>query len=451
MWFQLESSNFSSNFKIATFVCRFLSRKERTMAPRLEDKLVNLAKAFSLVDKKASTLKEAACLTGYSYWHLTRLYKRYKESGLKSLFKRKRETRPRKLEAKDIKLLNNYYVDLDRPQISLLMHFLYQDYPSFPKVSCEWVRRVLIREKVYSAGPRKKVFRQRFEAPSPGVLVQGDTSWEKWIEGDDRYYHLIVFLDDCSRFCLGGKLVPRDTIPEHFDILKSIVKKHGKFLALYYDNDEKYSYIRHGNSRFFEYTKQEADLQVVRGLSEVGISVINSKPFDPCGKGKIERFIGTVQLQLPVWFRRYRVRTLEDANKVLKMYLRYYNYEGRHRELGTTPHRKLLSLKEESKFTKVTKEVDLNKAFSYRHERKVGKDNTIRFNGGVYQLERRPFVYSYSGKRAEIRYMPGRFLATYIDGEKVTCKKVRKKHPKLTSNSKRVSCPKETYEKVAIL
>jgi transposase InsO family protein len=399
------------------------------MAFSLEDKLVNLAKAFCLVDKKASSLKE----------------------GLKMLFKRKRETRPRKLEAKAIQLLRNYYIELERPQISLLMYFLYLDYPWFPKISCEWMRKVLIREKVYSVGPRKKVFRQRFEASSPGVLIQGDTSWEKWIEGDDQYYHLIVFLDDCSRLCLGGKLVPRDTIPEHFNILKDIVKKYGKFLALYYDNDEKYSCIRHGNSRYFEYTKREADLQVVRALSEIGIRVINSRPFDPCGKGKIERFIGTVQLQLPVWFRRYGVRTLEEANEVLKMYLRYYNKEQRHREIDTTPHKKFLSLKEESKFTKIAREVNLNKVFSYRYERKVAKDNTVRFKGGVYQLERKPFVYSYSGKKVEIRYMPGKPLAIYIDGEKVTCKKVRDKLPKLTSNSKKVSCPKETCEKVAIL
>lgn len=421
------------------------------MAFRLENKLVNLAKAFSLVDKKASTLKEAADLTGYSYWHLTRLHKRYKEVGLNMLFKRKRETRPRKLEAKDIELLSNYYIDLDRPQISLLMHFLYQDYPWFPRISCEWARKVLIRQKVYSAGPRRKVFRQRFEAPSPGVLVQGDSSYERWIEGDERYYHLIAFLDDCTRYVLGAKLAARDSVAEHFDILKGIVKKHGRFITLYYDNDEKYSYIRHGNSRFFEYKAMEADLQVVRSLSEVGITVINSKPFDPCGKGKIERFILTAQLQLPVWFRRYGVRNLEEANKVLKIYLRYYNYERRHRELGTTPHRKLLSLKEESKFTKVNKVVDLNKAFSYRYERKVSKDNSVRFNGDVYQLERRPFVYSYSGKRAEIRFMPGRFLTIYIDREKVGYKKLRNRGSELTVNKKRISCPKECNEKVAVL
>lgn len=415
------------------------------MAFKLEDKLLNLAKVFSLVDNKSLTLVEAAYLAGYSYWHLTRLYKKYKEVGLKRLFKRQRKVRPRKLEAEDLELLKSYYQRLDKPQISLLLYFLGKDHPSFPKISGEWARKVLIREKVYSPGKRRKVFRQRFEAPFTGVLVQGDTSWERWIPGDERYYHLIAFIDDCSRYCLGGKLVPCDTVAEHFDMLKGIVRTHGKFLALYYDNDEKYSYIRHGNSRFFEYKTKEADLQVVRALSELGITVINSKPFDPCGKGKIERFNGTVQTQLPVWFARYEVKTLEDANRVLKTYLKYYNNEKHHREIGTTPRKKLLSGREDSKFTRVDREVDLGKIFSYRYERKVARDNTIRFKGGVYQLQRKPFIYSYSGKRAEIRYMPGRALSIYIDDEKVGYKRL------LTAGKKAVSCRRKSREKVAVL
>ncbi|MEF3254839.1 MAG: integrase core domain-containing protein [Deferribacterales bacterium] len=236
----------------------------------------------------------------------------------------------------------------------------------------------------------------------------------------------------------------RDTIDNHFEILKGIVKRYGRFVALYYDNDEKYSYIRHGNSRFFEYKKEKADLQVVRALSEIGTTVINSRPFDPRGKGKIERFIRTVTLQLPVWFRHYEVKTLEEANQVLKRYIRYYNSEQIHREIRTTPQKKFFSLKEESKFTKVGSEIDLDKVFSYRYERKVGRDNTIRFNGAVYQLEREPFVYSYTGKNAEIRYFPNKHLSIYIDGESVRHKKL------LTLTKKVVKSKGNSYGKVAI-
>lgn len=415
------------------------------MAINLEDKLLKLVQVFSLVANKLLSLKEAAQMSDYSYWYLTRLFKQYQQQGLKKLFKRKRLRKPRKLTATDMTLLKNYYLELDKPQISLLRYFLYLDYPAFPKLSGEWVRKLLIKLGVYAVGTRKKVFRKRFEAPVPGLLVQGDSSPEQYLPGDERYYQLIVFLDDCSRLCLAGKLVERDTIDEHFGLLKAIVKEYGKFVALYYDNDEKYSYIRHGNSRFFEYKKEKADLQIVRALSELGISVINTKPFDPCGKGKIERFIGTVKLQLPVWFRRYQVTTLAQANQILKRYLRYYNAVQWHREIKMTPYAKFIGLKSTSKFTPVGEIIKLNKIFAYRAERKVDRSNTIQFEGVEYQLERQPFVYSYCGKKAELRYARDVPLMIFIDGELVKYKKL------LTMTKDRINSQEEGVSKVAIL
>jgi len=408
------------------------------------DKLLNLAKVFSLADAKVLTLRAIASLTKYSYWHLTRLYKRYRQDGLKNLFRQEQKRKPRRLKEKDLEFLKRYYLTLGKPQISLLLYFLGLDHPSFPKISGEWARKVLIREGLYSAGERRKVFRRRFEAPFPGILIQGDSSYEQWLPGDERYYHLIVFLDDCSRLCLGARLVARDTIAEHFTLLKEIVEKHGKFITLYYDNDEKYSYIRHGNSRFFTYTKETADLQVVRALTELGISVINSRPGDPHGKGKIERFIETAQLQLPVWFRRYKVKTLESANRVVDQYIKYYNEIQHHRELGSTPMQKFQSLRTVSKFTKPDPEKRLNRIFSYRYERKVERDNTIRFHGAVYQLKKRASVYSYSGKKAELRYLPNVPLAIYIDGKEI-------ENRKLLTITKRALRYERLYDRVAIL
>ena len=59
-------------------------------------------------------------------------------------------------------------------------------------------------------------------------------------------------------FASFAKIVEKDSVIEHLEILKNIVKREGKFVSLYYDNDEKYSYIRHKQSRFFEYKKEKA-------------------------------------------------------------------------------------------------------------------------------------------------------------------------------------------------
>lgn len=165
-------------------------------------------------------------------------------------------------------------------------------------------------------------------------------------------------------------------------------------------------------------------MQVVRALSELGISVINTRAFDPCGKGKIERFIGTVKLQLPVWFRRYQVKTLAQANRVLQRYIKYYNTKQHHREIGMTPEAKFTVLKSESKFTPIAEAGHLDKIFVYREERKVDRSNTLQFEGTEYQLVRNPFIYSYCGKKAGIRYGRDIPLMIFIDGEQVKYKKL---------------------------
>jgi len=73
--------------------------------------------------------------------------------------------------------------------------------------------------------------------------------------------------------------------------------------------------------------KKILSLQVVRDLNEIGINVINSRPFDPCGKGKVGILPETFQIQLPIWFKKFNVNNLEKANVVLQKYLKYYNYD----------------------------------------------------------------------------------------------------------------------------
>jgi transposase len=138
---------------------------------RPEDRLLKLTQVFSLVDAGDMSLKTAAANTGYSYWHLTRLYRKALTDGISHLYAPRPAPKPRKLSEQDVALLRQRYKELEKPQLSLLRHFMQQDYPSFPAISEEWIRRLLIRAGVYSPGDRRKIFRRRFEAPAPGVLV----------------------------------------------------------------------------------------------------------------------------------------------------------------------------------------------------------------------------------------------------------------------------------------
>ncbi len=435
--FQLRNRNFLSNFKTATLRADLLQQplEDNVLCNiKPEDRLLKLTQVFSLVDAGSLSLKEAAATTGYSYCHLTRLYKKALAVGIDQLYPPRPAPKPRKVSDQDIAQLKHQYKKLGHPPLSLLHHFMHQDYPSFPQVSEEWLRRLLIRAAVYSPGKRSQTFRRRFEAPAPGVLVQGDSTPYQWIPGDSTYYQLIAFLDDCTRVCLGAAIVEHDSVAEHFRLLKRIVRRWGRFVALYYDNDEKYRYIRHRQSRHYTYHTDDADLQVVRALTELGIALINSQPFDPCGKGKIERFLGTVQVQLPVWFRRYRVADLAGAAPVLGRYLGYYNGVRIHRELGCPPLAKLKLLARQSRFTRPGPDIDLERVFAHRYWRKVDRANTVRYDGVEYQLEPDRCGRSYCGQTVEIRRPAGKPIDIYVDGKKMRYRKL------LTMAVNRASC-----------
>jgi len=155
---------------------------------RPEGRLLKLTQVFSLVDAGSMSLKEAAATTGYSYWHLTRLYKKALATGIDQLYAPRPAPKPRKVTSQDIALLKQQYEELGKPTLSQLHYFMRLDYPSFPAVSEEWLRRLLIRASAYSPGDRSQTFRRRFEAPAPGVLVQGDSTPYQWIPGDNTYY-----------------------------------------------------------------------------------------------------------------------------------------------------------------------------------------------------------------------------------------------------------------------
>jgi len=110
---------------------------------KLEDKLLSLAKVFGLVDRKSMRLVEAAKLAGYSYWHLTRLYRRYRQVGVKRLLQPRRDRPPARISSQQMALLKELYVKLEKPQMSQLLYFFELDHPDFPSLSREWARQLL--------------------------------------------------------------------------------------------------------------------------------------------------------------------------------------------------------------------------------------------------------------------------------------------------------------------
>lgn len=132
-----------------------------------------------------------------------------------------------------------------------------------------------------------------------------DTSRDKWLQGVDQYFNFILVVDDHSRKYLCAKIVEQDTTWNNMIALRSVVEKYGIFSALYTDNDSKFRYYRKEGSRYFNYHQNPEDVQtqIKMALSKLRIQLINTPPFDPESKGKVERPFGMFQDRIKKEFR----------------------------------------------------------------------------------------------------------------------------------------------------
>jgi len=115
-----------------------------------------------------------------------------------------------------------------------------------------------------------------------------------------------------------------------YSLLKTIFKTYGFPLSIYYDNDSKYNYIKHNPIRFDLLKEDEDSVIQPFALKELNIRLINSKPYQPQGKGKIERKFLTFQKQLPFFLKLRKAQNIEQANEINynnKVYL-VPKYEG---------------------------------------------------------------------------------------------------------------------------
>jgi len=125
---------------------------------------------------------------------------------------------------------------------------------------------------------------ERFEMMSPGQLYQMDIQGKIYLQGIG-WVHGFAVLDDFSRFVPAMFYYPDMRLSNGILTLNEAILQHGIPDAIYVDNGSQFK------SRGERMNNFELFCQAY------GIKVINSTPYRPQGKGKIERFYGTVENQ----------------------------------------------------------------------------------------------------------------------------------------------------------
>lgn len=247
------------------------------------------------------------------------------------------------------------------------------------ELSYTWVKQALQGAGLVKRRRRRGPHRRRRERrPLPGMLLHIDGSTHRWLN-DERWYDLIVILDDATSEIYYAQLVEEESTRTVMAGLRAVIEQQGVFCALYSD--------RAGH--FFVTPKAgEVDkyrlTQVGRALKELGVQMIPA--YSPQARGRSERSFGTWQGRLPQELRLAGIRTLEAANQFLSEH-----YRAEFNRQFTVP-----AAEKGSAFRHSTR-TDLDRIFTIQTERSVAKDNTFTLQNQIWQLDPNRWRHSLAG------------------------------------------------------
>ncbi len=319
---------------------------------------------------KKITWFQAAEIIGISDRHMRRWRERYEEGGFRGLFDRRRgkpspKRVPMAVLERVLDLYREKYFDLN------LRHF-HEKLASEHQIglSYSWVKGVLQGAGLVARGRKRGVHRKRRpRRPLPGMLLHIDGSRHQWFQ-DERWYDLIVILDDASSEIYYAQLVEEESTVTVMAGLRQVIERKGVFCALYSDR----------GSHFWLTPKVGGKVdphrltQVGRALRELGIRMIPA--YSPQARGRSERSFGTWQGRLPQELRLHKIASLEAANVFLREhYIAEFN---RHFQVAAAQRGNAFL---------ACRRRDLDLVFSLQFERAVNRDNTVSFQNLSLQIE----------------------------------------------------------------
>jgi len=334
---------------------------------KLQDVILKaMAKKISWID--------AAEIAGMSVRNMQRKRQSYQEYGYTGLFDQRRGKRsihrvPMETAEKVLELYQTTYFDLS------VRHF-HEKLKAEHDIglSYSWVKQALqgagLVKKRRKRGPHR---RRRERKPLPGMLLHIDGSKHRWFQ-DDRYYDLIVVLDDATSEIYYAQLVEEESTRTIMAALRDVVKTKGVFCSLYSDRGSHFFLTPKAGER----VDKTRLTQVGRAMRELNIEMIAA--YSPQARGRSERNFGTWQNRLPQELRLAGISSMDQANCFLhERYIAEFNrmFARPGREKGTA-------------FRKCSRN-DLDMVFSVQTERTVDNDNTVAIRDRRWQLDRTPF------------------------------------------------------------
>jgi len=338
-------------------------------------------------------VSEAAIVLGVSERHAWRMLAAYRQHGAAAVAHGNRGRRPANAIGEQI---TKQVVELARTRYPGVNHTHLTELLAEREgitLSRSTVRSILLSVGISSPrrrrSPRHRARRRRF--PQEGMLLQVDGSIHHWLEDRGPLMALLLAVDDATGTVPGALFQAREDTHGYFRLLWKILENRGIPLSLYTDHHGVFWYTLQRQEKRDEEppAAERKPTQFGRAMRELGIEQVFA--WSPQAKGRVERLAGTFQDRLVTELRLADVRTLEEANRVLAEYLPRYN-----EQFGVP------AADAESAYRALSTDVDLADVLCFKHQRKVARDNTVKYHWRTVQLLPGTERKSYAGKIVEV-------------------------------------------------
>jgi len=319
---------------------------------------------------KKITWWQAAEILGLSDRQMRRWHWRYREYGYDGLIDRRvGQPSPKRVPLAVVEqvlaLYREKYFDLNVRHFHEKLREKHQI-----RLSYTWVKKALQGAGLVRRERKRGVHRRRRERrPLPGMLLHIDGSRHQWFQ-DDRWYDLLVILDDATSQIYYAQLVEEESTMTVLRALREVIEQQGIFCALYSDRASHYFWTPRAGGK----VDAERPTQVGRALQELNIRMIPA--YSPQARGRSERGFGTWQGRLPQELRLQGITRLEPANQYLREH-----YVTEFNQRFQVP-----ALQSGSAFLPCRRK-DLDVVFSVQQQRVVSRDNTVVVGGTIFQIE----------------------------------------------------------------
>jgi transposase len=359
-----------------------------------EVRIMRFEEAYGGWQEGRLTQEEAARLLGVCERTFRRQINRYEDDGIQGLLdKRLAQASHRRAPVDEVMQVTERY--RRRHMGWSAKHYFSWYRRDGGKRSYTWVKSRLQAAGLIAKSKGKGKHRKRRDrAPWPGMMLHQDGSPHQWVPGVS--WDLIVTMDDATNEHYSMFFVDEEGTASSFQGIQEVIEARGLFSSFYTDRGSHYWYTPEAGGK----VDKNNPTQFGRAMRQLGIEMIAA--YSPEARGRSERMFRTHQDRLPKELEAAGITGMAAANQYIQqVYMPAFNAE------FMQP-----AMEEGSAFVPYVGR-DLSDILCEQHERVVGNDNCVSFEGIKLQIPKDHARLHYVKVKVRVHCYPDGHLAIF--------------------------------------